>query len=834
MANKIFEMSFQIGGKLKSSFSQAFSGANNKLTALKNEARQTQRALDDLGRQFRNGKIYQEQYEASTRELTNRLATLNRQIERVNTAQLGLKSIGNTFSNGLARAKDVSAMVALGSATTAVGAAFKSLNTAADFEQQITKVGVIADASSSELKKLNDTALKLGASTSLSASEVAQAMGELAAKGMDTNKIVSAMPGIIAAAESSGEDLALTSEVVTSALNAFQLSANKASHVADVMAMSAKKTAAGVEDLGYSFKYAAPVANTLGISLEELAAATGIMVDKGLSGEQAGTSLRMALIRLSKPPTDARKALEKLGISVVDKNKKFKSLTQITEEWNKATKDLTETEKVQYAAAIFGTEAATGMLNLFASGPEKIDSLTKSLEKSSGAAQKAAKAMKENYKGSLEQLKGSIESAQIAFATPVLPVFQNLFEGITESIDQNIGGIEKSGQKLADVLENVFAPFSAKPEFDPSIKDPDYIENYNKQLREYNKFKNMDFGDKFIYALDEATKKTEKWLEGSGGETMNQIFTKLGEIAAKAWWNSFSSSVKSSISNLGEGNIFAALAMGAVANKLTGGLLVKGGATAGKWLFNKGKDVVSHKAGKGIGPSTSAKQVKTASKTTVKDSTLNKLSKSLSTHSKGVLGKTTKVLGKAATPLAVAGTAVEIATAKNKKKAAISGVGGLAGSFAGAKAGAAIGTLIFPGIGTAVGSAVGGIAGYAGGKWLGNKATTTVSSKSAVQSSASMSTNEKTLSQTTSKISKEGQSLVKSLSKSKTSANKLASHVNKLASNISQAKSWLNSLKGIKTASKRVEKELNSLAKKIASVQVPSNIGSDKRVSFHG
>src|SRR5690606_10212586 len=158
-----------------------------------------------------------------------------------------------------------------------------------------------------------------------------------------------------------------------SAINAFGLSADEASRVADVMAMSANNTAAGVQDLGYSFKYAAPVAKTLGYSIEDLATATGILVDKGLAGEQAGTTLRAALTRLAEPPKEAKKVLDKLGISVVGADKKFKSLAEITEEWNKATADLTDTQKVQYASTIFGTEAYTGMLNLFDAGPETIN-----------------------------------------------------------------------------------------------------------------------------------------------------------------------------------------------------------------------------------------------------------------------------------------------------------------------------------------------------------------------------------------------------------------------------------------------------------------------------
>lgn len=781
---KAFEMSFQIGGKLASSFTSVFSKASKGLVDLKNQSRQTQRALDQLGNDFRRGKIHQSQYEESTRRLTRELERFERTQKRINSLKTGI-------SNGVQRVKTTAKVAAVGTAAAATGLAYNSMNKAADFESQMTKAGVKAEATAAEMKKMSDTALKLGANSSLSASQVAVAMDELAAKGFNAKKTIAAMPGIIAAAESSGEDLALTSDVVTSALNAFEMKASKANHVADVMAMSANRTAAGVADLGYSFKYAAAPANTLGWSLESLATATGIMVDKGLAGEQAGTSLRMALTRLSKPPKEAREALKKLNISVTDSNGKFKDLTQLTAEWNKATKKLSQTQKVQYAATVFGTDAYTGMLSLFAAGPKKIDEMTKSLENSNGAAAKAAKAMKDNYGGALEQLSGSIESAQIKFATPILPVFQDVFSNLSSSIDDNMGSIEKAGERVAAGLRDILDPFAMKkpemPKLDPKgnqmMIDAGISVNsaamakYQKDLKKYNMFKGMDFGDKVVYMLDEASAKVEQWLSGSGGESMNKIFTKLGEIAAKAWLNAFKAALKSSASNLFDGNFAAALGTGAAAWMMGGGLLAKGGMALGKGAVRGGKAIYgkvknakaakkaaasgggksgSSKAPIAVEPA-SPKNKKKASAVVAKKESKKTASKSGSKKSKkaaaapkakkakgGVLGffgkignskvfKTAgKALSKAALPLAAASSVLDIFKSKDKTKAAAKAGGGAVGGWGGAKLGAAIGSAILPGLGTAIGGALGGIGGYAAGSWIGGKTTDAARGKSPV------------------------------------------------------------------------------------------------------
>lgn len=339
-------------------------------------------------------------------------------------------------------------ILATGAGAMAVGGQFKSMGdsilgafkdaaqTGMDFQAQMAKVGTIAGATKDEMKALTDTAIQLGADTPKSASEVAIAMQELAAKGFDANKTIAAMPGIISASVASGEDLAMTSDVITSALNAFNFKASESGHIADVMAMSANATAAGVQDLGYSFKYAAPVANTLKIKMEELAAATGMMVDKGLAGEQAGTSLRMGLMRLSNAPKKAQKAMDKLGFSAVDSTGKFKSLAQISDELREKTKGMTQAQKVQTLGTIFGVEAATGWLDLVDSAPGKLQKMTNELIHSNGSSEKAAKQMMDNSAGALEQLSGAVESFKLKIQSVMEGPMKNTFTTIGNGIDK--------------------------------------------------------------------------------------------------------------------------------------------------------------------------------------------------------------------------------------------------------------------------------------------------------------------------------------------------------------------------------------------------------------
>lgn len=751
------EFALRIGGNLDGSLKSAFTAVKSNLKDLKTEARNTERAINSLNKDFKAGRISQEDYARGTRNLNKELARLHSAERKRALFENGKQKVQQTVKT----AKTVAGIAAVGAAATGTKLALDSLNTAAEFEAEITKGGVKMEATRSEMDRLSKTALELSSNSKLTAIQVAQAMDEMAAKGLNANQTIAAMPGVIAGAEASGEDLALVADTTMSAVNAFGLGAGATGRVADIMAMAANKTAAGVEDMGYSFKYAAPVAKTLGISIEELAGATGLMVDKGLAGEQAGTALRMALKRLASPPKDARKQLDALGISAVDSKGKFKSLGQITEDWTEKTKSLSDVQKVAAANTIFGAEAASAMLAYFDTGPTKINEMTKALENSEGAAASASQKMKDNFAGSKTTLISTVEAAKIAFAKPMLPVGRQIMDSISAGIKANFGTIEKAGEQGAKVLETVFNPFiKKKPVLTPEIKsDPEAMAQYVKDLNQYNSFQNMDFGDKVIYGLDQVGAKMEEWLNGSGGDTVTRIFEKLGEMAAKAWATAFTRAATSAVESAMSGNIAGAVSMGALAWSLGGGALVKGGGAllgkGGKFAYDKFKNKGGKGGGKGGGgggtpitptnePKSQPKKPKAEPKAQPVTATAKEPVKAKTSFPNTVkefgkstketftnfgkkmggffepLGKAGKWLGKAGGPLALLGGGLAIATADDKKKESASVGGGLAGGAAGAATGAAIGSVI-PGLGTAIGGVAGGILGSMGGSAVGEK-----------------------------------------------------------------------------------------------------------------
>lgn len=339
-----------------------------------------------------------------------------------------MSALGNTMSSigGTLTTSVTLPLVGLGTAALKVGN---------DFEAQMSRVQAISGATGEELQSLNELALQLGADTSFSASQAAQGMENLASAGFTVNEIVAAMPGLLDLAASSGADLATATEIAASAVRGFGLEADQTGHVADVFAEASARTNAQVEDMGEAMKYIAPVANAMGQSLEETAAAIGIMSDAGIKGSQAGTSLRGALSRLAKPTEDMLGVMDQLGISFFDAEGNMLSLSGIVSQLETNMAGLTQEQRNNALVTLFGQESLSGMLALMDRGSDELSAMAESFEDVDGAAKAMADVMLDNTAGAFEALGGSVETLAIKLQQVMAPTVQAIAEKLTEFIN---------------------------------------------------------------------------------------------------------------------------------------------------------------------------------------------------------------------------------------------------------------------------------------------------------------------------------------------------------------------------------------------------------------
>ena len=352
------------------------------------------------------------------------------------------------------------------------------------FEAQMSKVEAISGASGEALEALTVQALEMGSTTKFTATEAGQALEYMAMAGWKNESMLAGLEPIMNLAAAAGEDLGTTSDIVTDAMTAmgYTLSSvggdtekfnQQVTHFTDVLSAAATNANTNVSLMGESFKYVAPLAGTLGFSIDDVAVALGTMANAGIKGSQAGTSLRNILNNMIKPTKAQEKALKRLGLSLTDSNGKTKSFGEImgdmrkvakesgidmqalqksvgeldeklangeiTEgQYNKEIKKLTKgnAQFLKDVSEIAGTRGLSGMLAIMNATDEEFDSLTESVLHCDGATAKMAQTMLDNAQGDVTIFKSALEGLAITLWTDVAPAFREVVQSMTEYVDK--------------------------------------------------------------------------------------------------------------------------------------------------------------------------------------------------------------------------------------------------------------------------------------------------------------------------------------------------------------------------------------------------------------
>ena len=366
----------------------------------------------------------------------------------------GLSKLGSVAKSG---AKIATAAIGTVSAALAAVGGFAT-KVGMDFETGMSEVAAISGATGKQLDALTEKAKQMGAKTKFSAAESAEAFKYMSMAGWKTEDMLSGIEGVMNLAAASGENLGLVSDIVTDALTAFGLSAKDSGEFADVLAAASSNSNTNVAMMGETFKYVAPVAGAMKFSIQDTAAAIGLMANAGIKGTQAGTALRAIFVRLSDPPKDAATAMEALGLSVTNADGSFKSLSEIMGTLRGKFAGLTDEQKAQYASALAGQEAMSGFLSIVNASPADFDKLTAAIGNSSGAAKEMADIMNDNLKGDITILKSAAEGLGIAF----YETFGTKLRGPVKSAIGMVDGLKEALQKggvegLVKELGNSFA-----------------------------------------------------------------------------------------------------------------------------------------------------------------------------------------------------------------------------------------------------------------------------------------------------------------------------------------------------------------------------------------
>lgn len=356
----------------------------------------------------------------------------------------------NGFKSGIDKIKSIAqagvsaVTTTLAGITAALGAgATAAATVGSSFEAAMSKVSAISGATGDSLQSLTDKAKEMGAKTKFSASESASALQYMAMAGWDTESMLNGIDGIMNLAAADGLDLATTSDIVTDALTAFNLKASDSTHFADVLAKASSSANTNVSMLGESFKYVAPLAGTMGYSVEDVSLALGLMANASVKGSIAGTSLKTALSNLASPTEDMANVMTQYGISISDAEGNALPLIDVMKQLREKFSGLSETEQAATASTLFGKEAMSGMLAIINASDSDFDNLTQNINNADGAAKTMADTMQDNLQGQITILKSGLEGLGI-----------EIYEGMSEPLQEAAVEAQNYVNRLTEAFKN--------------------------------------------------------------------------------------------------------------------------------------------------------------------------------------------------------------------------------------------------------------------------------------------------------------------------------------------------------------------------------------------
>jgi len=425
--------------EMKSASAEALPGLGRKYLELDRRIGDTTAALerqrqklDASGAKLREAGVDTADLSGKSAELSARLKELKEEQEE---AAKGAQTFGEKAASGFSAAGAALAAAGIAAAVNGVKDAFAAcVEAAGSFEASMSAVEALSQANAREMAALSAEAKDLGATTKFTAGESADAMGYMAMAGWDAREMLSGMPGVLNLAAASGEDLAMVSDIVTDSLSAFGLTAADTARFADVLAAAATNSNTNVAIMGETFKMSASVAGALGYSVEDVAAAMGLMANSGVKGSIAGTALRNTFNGLLEGVTLTGAAFGEYEYNAVRADGTMKSFGDTIEELRERFDQMTEAERVSNAMAIAGQRGYNGLLAILNAADADYASLTGSINDCAGAAERMAKVRMDNLSGDLTLMNSAWDALKTTIGEQFIPELRGLAEAGTETL----------------------------------------------------------------------------------------------------------------------------------------------------------------------------------------------------------------------------------------------------------------------------------------------------------------------------------------------------------------------------------------------------------------
>ena len=305
-----------------------------------------------------------------------------------------------------------------------------------EFTTSLNTMKAVASATADQMAKVSERAKQLGNDVTLpgtSANDAAAAMTELAKGGFSVQQSMDAAKGSLQLAAAAQVDAAEAARIQSSALQSFGLDASQAARVADVLANTANASAAEISEVAYGLQSGATVAHQFGLTVEDTAAAIGLMANSGIRGSDAGTLLKSALLALTDQGKPAQEAMRELGLSVYDAQGNFVGLRSLFEQLDTAAGRMTPEMYQAATATLFGSDAMRLASIAAEKGAAGFDTMHTAMSRQGSAAEVAAAKM-QGLPGAMQTVTNAAENLALEVYDLIKGPLEDFAKGAAQRI----------------------------------------------------------------------------------------------------------------------------------------------------------------------------------------------------------------------------------------------------------------------------------------------------------------------------------------------------------------------------------------------------------------
>ena len=310
-------------------------------------------------------------------KLKNDLSSLPSSLDMVAAKfeQMGskLQSIGNSIA-GLGTKLTTSLTVPITAAAT------KAVSSFAEVDKTMQLTNATMGNTAEEAEKLNSAMEKAAANSTFGMSDAATATLNFARAGLTATEAADALAPAMNLAAGEGGELEIVSAGLVATINGFGDSFDQTTRYADVFANACNNSALDINSLSESLSVAAPIFSAAGYEIEDATLYLGTMANAGIDANTAANSLKTGLARLVKPAKEGSEMMEQLGINVTNADGSMKDAVTIQKELHDAFAQLSESEQLAAASAIFGKNQMSNWLALVNTAPEDVSALNEALK----------------------------------------------------------------------------------------------------------------------------------------------------------------------------------------------------------------------------------------------------------------------------------------------------------------------------------------------------------------------------------------------------------------------------------------------------------------------